>query len=161
MNAFDKAVTFVLSVEGNYSNDPADPGGETKYGISKASFPDIDIKNLTRDQAIEIYRTQFWNRCNCDMIPAQLGMVLFDSAINQGPSTAIRMLQKSLNVTADGVMGPSTIAACLNADVRQVLPDFIARRAMQYATQREIIRFGLGWFRRLAACQQLVQEPLQ
>src|SRR5690606_8388459 len=81
---FDQAVEFVLQVEGGYSNHPKDRGGETRWGISKASFPDLDIKNLTVSQAKEIYRQHYWNRCRCDEVAPPINAVLFDAAVNHG-----------------------------------------------------------------------------
>ena len=60
MELFDKAMNFVGLMEGGYVNDPIDKGGETKYGISKRSYPNLDIKNLTKEQAREIYYKDFW-----------------------------------------------------------------------------------------------------
>lgn len=160
MNTFEKAVEFVLRFEGDFLDDSRDSGGATKFGISSRSYPDLDIKNLTRMQAIEIYRADYWNRLKANECPAQIAIVLFDAAVNQGLISAIRMLQKSLGVTVDGIMGPLTIAAALRADLRKVIPEFIARRGYQYALHPEVARFGLGWFRRLAACHQATMEPL-
>ena len=160
MNTFDIAVEFVLSFEGDISDDPHDSGGLTQFGISQKSYPDLDIKSLTRDQAKEIYRNDYWNRAKCNELPAQLAIVLFDSAVNQGAVTAIRLLQKSLNVNADGVIGPMTIAASHRAALNIVVGELIARRAYQYSLHPEVARFGLGWFRRLTSCHQLTQaEP--
>lgn len=160
VSTFERAVEFVLRFEGDYSDDHHDSGGETRYGISKRAYPNIDIKTLTRQQAKDIYYRDYFLRCKCNELPAQLALILFDSAVNQGPTAAIRLLQKSLNVGADGVIGPITIAAAFRASPSLVITEFIARRAYQYALHPEVARFGLGWFRRLAACHQLSQEPL-
>jgi len=157
---FNRAVEFVLRFEGDLSDDPKDSGGLTKFGISKKAYPDLDIRNLSRKDAIEIYRRDYWNKCKCNELPAPLALILFDSAVNQGPASAIRLLQKSLEVRADGVMGPETIAAAFRASLRIVVPEFIARRAYQYSLHPDVTRFGLGWMRRLAACYQVSQEPL-
>ena len=157
---FNRAVEFVLRFEGDFSDDPKDSGGATKFGISQRAYPSLDIRSLTREAAIEIYRQDYWNRCRCNELPAQLALILFDSAVNQGPTAAIRLLQKSLNVGADGVIGPITIAAAFRASPSLVITEFIARRAYQYTLHPEVTRFGLGWFRRLSACHQLAQEPL-
>lgn len=160
MNTFDIAVEFVLGFEGDFSDDPHESGGVTRFGISHKTYPELDICSLTRDQAREIYRTDYWNRCKCNELPAQLAIVLFDAAVNQGPGQAIRLLQKALGVNADGVIGPQTIAAAHRAMPSKVVAEFIARRGYQYALHPEVSRFGLGWFRRLTACHQLTQsEP--
>ena len=158
MTSFDIAVDFVLLFEGGLSDDPSDSGGVTRFGISQKAYPDLDIRNMTMPQAKEIYRADYWNRCKCNELPVQLALILFDAAVNQGPAAAIRMLQKSLDVRADGVIGAETIAAAHRADVRKVASEFIARRAYQYAIHPQVARFGLGWYRRLAACHRLTQD---
>lgn len=70
--------------DGGYTNDPTDPGGETKWGISKRAHPDIDIKSLTKPEAMLIYKVDYWNKCGCDKMEKQLAMVCFDSAVNCG-----------------------------------------------------------------------------
>lgn len=77
---FDQAVAFVLAekIEGGYVNDPRDPGGETKFGISKRSYPREDIKALTRDRAITIYKRDYWDKPGCDKLPPKLAVALFD-----------------------------------------------------------------------------------
>lgn len=85
---FDKAFDFTMKWEGGYVNDPNDPGGETKYGISKRSYPDIDIKNLTKDRAKILYRQDYWEALNCHKTPWPINIVLFDFGVNLGVSRA-------------------------------------------------------------------------
>ncbi|MEN2984875.1 MAG: glycosyl hydrolase 108 family protein [Dictyoglomaceae bacterium] len=94
---FEKAVNFVLKWEGNYSNDKDDYGGETKYGISKRSYPDLDIKNLTIEKAKEIYRKNYWEKMKCDNLPYPMDIIVFDTSVNMGISTAQELLKKSNN----------------------------------------------------------------
>ena len=87
--SFDSAVEFVLQREGGYVNNPKDRGGETNYGISKRSYPDLDIKNLTREQAKEIYRKDYWQAIDGDKIAdPKAALVAFDAAVNHGPGYA-------------------------------------------------------------------------
>ena len=144
---FERALEIVLESEGRYSNDPTDPGGETKFGISKREYPEIDIPNLTREQAIEIYRRDYWDACRCSELPHGLDLAVFDSAVNQGTRTAIRILQQAAGVTTDGIVGPVTLKA-----VQQpwMIQEVLARRMYAYAMIPQIHRFGLGWYRRVA-----------
>ncbi len=89
---FNKAISFVLTWEGGYSDNPQDTGGETHWGISKRSYPDCDIKNLTKEQAIEIYRKDYWNVMNCDSLPYPLDVVCMDTAVNMGVGRAQTLL---------------------------------------------------------------------
>lgn len=91
---FHKAVGFVLDREGGYTYDPDDPGGETNWGISKVAHPRVDIKNLTREGAIAIYRESYWLAMGCDFLPWPLDVVIFDTAVNQGPGYAGIILHK-------------------------------------------------------------------
>jgi len=89
---FEKAIKFVLKWEGGYSNDPNDPGGETKYGISKRSYPELDISKLTLKQAKEIYYQNYWLKTSCDELPFPFNIVVFDTAVNMGRRRAIELL---------------------------------------------------------------------
>lgn len=160
MKPFERAVEFVLSHEGGLVDDPRDPGGLTKYGISRRSYPDLDIANLTVAEATLIYQRDYWTLCQCDKLPSPLAVVLFDGAVNQGPSAAIRSLQESLGVKVDGVIGPATIAAATRCDIKKTLPLLVAERAVRYSKNIKVATFGRGWFRRLAACHQAALEPL-
>jgi len=86
---FESALAFVLAAEGGYVNDPNDPGGETKYGISKKAYPLLDITNLTREQAVDIYRRDYWNKVKGDELPAGVDIAAFDTAVNMGAGTAL------------------------------------------------------------------------
>ena len=79
---------FIFKWEGGYDNDPDDPGGETKYGIDKRSHPSVDIKNLTREQAMEIYWREYWVKNGCEHFPEGLGEVYFNACVNCGPARA-------------------------------------------------------------------------
>jgi len=144
---FYKAVTRVFRWEGGYSNDPHDRGGETNYGISKSAYPNLDIKNLTPSGAREIYRRDYWDKCNCDKMPYPVALIVFDSAVNQGASTAARMLQKCLDVEIDGVIGPQTIEACKRPGT---VIKFAAERIYRYTHCSGWERYGIGWTRRVA-----------
>jgi lysozyme family protein len=88
---FDRSITFVLQSEGGYTCDPDDPGGETRWGISKRAYPDLDIKALTMEQAKEIYLRDYWQKAGCDALPWPLDLIVFDAAVNQGVSFAREM----------------------------------------------------------------------
>jgi lysozyme family protein len=93
--SLEKALEFTLKWEGGYSDNPNDPGGETKFGISKRAHPDIDIKNLTLDEAREIYRAEYWEASGCDSLDEPMDMVVFDAAVNLGCRRAKELLNQS------------------------------------------------------------------
>lgn len=149
--AFDLAVASVLSEEGGYTNDSRDPGGETKYGICKRSYPALDIRNLTREQAIHIYQTDYWDACRCSDLPSRIAVAVFDSAVNSGVGFAARTLQRALRVTDDGRVGPNTVAAAYTvADESLLLMHFYGHRLKMLADLATWDVFGRGWARRVA-----------
>ena len=108
-NYFDSAVEFVINQEGReYENNPNDPGGETKYGISKRSWPSVDIKNLTESQAKDIYRKNYWDALECDKYgDYKLATIVFDSGVNCGVAITkkwISDLTLAGKLTADNVI---------------------------------------------------------
>lgn len=144
--SFQQAVEFVLSEEGGYSNDPQDPGGETNFGISKRAYPGLNIASLTRREAIDIYRRDYWDRLPA--LPPGIAVAVFDFAVNAGMSRAIKTLQMAVGVNADGVVGPITRSALGQLSDDAVLALFSAERAIFYAGISGFQRYGRGWLRR-------------
>jgi len=128
---FKKALQFALKHEGGYSNDPGDPGGETKYGICKRDFPDLNIKSLTVEQAGEIYRKRYWDAADCDSLLYPLDVITFDAAVNCG---AARSKEWSKNYS-DPV-------------------DLLGRRSLYYLrvikAQPKLKKFLKGWLNRIS-----------
>lgn len=154
---FEKALAFVLEKEGGptITDDPRDPGGLTRWGISKRAYPDLDIRNLTRDQAAAIYRRDYWDRAGCGNMPAGVAFFHFDTTVNQGVGTAAKFLQLAAGVDADGKIGPKTLAAVQRARPADLLVEYAARRADHYGRLPHFPTYGLGWMRRQAACLAL------
>lgn len=121
---FDRAVEHVLSVEGGFQKNPKDKGnwtgGEvgvgalvgTKFGISAASYANkgVDIPNLTREEAVEIYKRDFWDRVRADDLPPGVDFMAFDAAIHHGTGRSASWLQELTGATVDGAIGPNTLA---------------------------------------------------
>lgn len=145
--SFNKAVAFVLHHEGGYSNDPNDTGGETNFGISKRAYPNLDIRNLTKDDAIAIYKRDYWDKLPANL-PTAIHCVLFDCAVNTGISRAIRLLQTAIKVNPDGKWGKVSQAALEKLSVNQVLLRFATERIMFYSNITTFSRFGKGWVNR-------------
>src|ERR1035437_1405926 len=108
---FQKYFDRLMGYEGGYINDHNDPGGETKWGISKRSYPNLIIKALTREDAFNIYKRDFWDNIKADNLPDNVSFQLFDFAVNSGIDTAIRCFQRALGVANDGHFGPVSQAA--------------------------------------------------
>lgn len=151
MTAFDTAINRVLGNEGGYVNNPADPGGETQWGISKRAYPKVDIVNLSRDQAVQIYRTDFWQRINGDLLQPAVASQALDFAVNSGIETAIRKLQVAAGVADDGHFGPITYRAIAALDPWDLIVRYLAERLDFMRKLSTWPSFGAGWAGRIAA----------
>lgn len=147
---FRNLIERVLGHEAGYVNNPKDPGGETKWGISKRSYPTLDIKNLTREGAIAIYHDDFWEHIHADVLPDALDYQLLDSAVNSGIPQSLRFLQRALGVADDGHFGPHSRAALLKADLNDVLFLFLAERLEFMTKLNNWENASKGWARRIA-----------
>lgn len=135
----------LIQREGGYVHHPADPGGETKYGISKRSYPDLDIQDLSRTEARDIYERDFYQRFSLARVSdPRAAEWLLDWLVHSGPS-AIRHVQRELGVTVDGQIGPQTLTA-LN---RLADPKDILRWRMKFLVNLTKHPFISGWINRL------------
>jgi len=150
MMTFDDVFSRLIDHEGGYVNDPRDPGGETKYGISKRAYPGVNIATLTLDQAKVIYKRDYWDRARCSELPHQVAFQVFDTAVNSGIGQSIRFLQRAVGVADDGQVGPLTINAVRRMDAEAVAARFNGHR-LEFMTKLSTWDvFGKGWARRVA-----------
>lgn len=158
MAKFDAAIGLVLAHEGGYVNDPVDPGGETNFGISKRSYPNVDIAALTQTQAIDIYQRDFWDKQWDGIESQELATALLDASVNMGRTAAVKLLQKSVNkalcreeLVVDGIFGTKTLAM-VNVATAKTIIEFRASRTMFYVdlawVKPEMKKFLPGWIRR-------------
>jgi len=160
---FPIAVEAVLRHEGGFSDDPADRGGATNYGLSSVHHPDLDVRALTRERAIEEYRRRYWERYRLGEIEdVEVATKTLDLCVWMGPGDAARYLQAAICAVAggpvlvvDGVIGSRTLAALREAVPREVV---VAMRALAHEHVRRICerdptqeRFRRGWERRALA----------
>lgn len=154
---FTKAVEYVLGIEKGYVNDPDDSGGETNYGISKSSYPQLDIKNLTRSEAIDIYHKDYWLKGNFDKVnDYRLATLGFSVAVSSGVKAGGKILQKACNLlganlVVDGVLGTKSIQK-ING---YKYPKALLTAARYYATDyyrscRNAHKYLAGWLGRIA-----------
>jgi lysozyme family protein len=150
MSNFAKALEVVLHHEGGYVNHPNDPGGETIYGISRRSHPDVWAKGRpTLEDAKRIYHRDYWLPIKADAMPFPVALMVFDAAVNAGNRRAAILLQRALRVTADGSIGPVTLAAANRADTRTLVNHIAAERIVFNSGLNNWGSFGLGWSRRV------------
>lgn len=132
---FEKAIKFTLRWEGGYTDDPNDPGGETKYGISKKSYPTLDIINLTLEHAKEIYFENYWKKADCDILDFPMNLIVFDTAVNLGVTRA-----KNFNL--------------VNKDWQ----DYLFLRIEYYTKLKTAKYFLRGWVNRVIDLYNLVRK---
>jgi lysozyme family protein len=150
---FNTAFERLIGHEGGYVNDPRDPGGETKFGISKRSYPAEDIAGMTLERAKRIYLRDYWGPVGCDAVPDAIRFDLFDMAVNSGVKPAIKTLQRAAGEVVDGILGPRTLAASASMPGPRLVARFAANR-IQYITalpDEWWRRFGRGLMNRIAA----------
>ncbi len=139
------AVDRVLSNEGGYTLDPADPGGATKFGISAREHPGVDIAALTRDAAVNIYWRDWWLKFGFARLPSGAAAKTFDLAVNIGPAHAIECLQRALRacghrVSEDGVLGEGTALAAAHADSASLIVALRSEAAGYYRVSAALAR---------------------
>lgn len=148
--SFDKFVERILDNEGGYVYNISDPGGETKWGICKRSYPHLDIKDLTKEDAKAIYKRDFWDRIDADELPDDVAFQVFDAAVNHGIGNSIRMLQRAIGAVDDGHFGPLSRAAMHRFAAVDVVLLFNAERLDFYTKLSTWNSFGRGWVKRVA-----------
>ena len=175
---FNDVIEFVLEQEEGYTLDPKDPGGETVFGVARnrhqgwegwplvdahKAFGDyserINADGKIRNLAIELYRKGFWEPCKCNDLPRHFAFIVMDSAVNQGPRVAIRILQITLGVSVDGIIGPKTLAAAAAATPRKVrlaLAERLAAYARLMSEKPNLLVFARNWsFRVLSLAKKV------
>ena len=166
MQTFPDCIAHVLAAEGGLVNNPKDPGGVTKFGISQRSYPALDIRALSLDEAKAIYQRDYWDKIQGEALPAGLDLLLLDHAVNAGPARAIRLLQGLLNVPEDGIMGPVTLGEAAAANTESLIATYSELRLDFYRDLPTWRHFGAGWTRRVqrarraALAMARAREPL-
>lgn len=147
---FDTAFTTLIGLEGSYVNHPLDPGGETKFGISKRAYPGEAIPSITLARAKEIYLRDYWGPAGCDALPDAIKFTVFDMAVNAGVRTAVKTLQEAVGEKVDGSFGPKTLQAVQSFGPGRVSARFNGARLNAMTNLPQWSTFGNGWARRVA-----------
>jgi len=150
---FDIAFDDLIGNEGGYVNNPADPGGETNWGITakvarENGYPG-PMRDMNRETAKAIYAKKYWLP-QFESLPYPVAFQIFDAAVNSGLAAAVRWLQQAVGTGGDGKFGPKTLAASLSADPLKTVILFNAARLEYYTTLTTWQTFGKGWTRRIA-----------
>lgn len=148
---FDQAFDLLIGHEGGYVHHPKDPGGETKFGISKRAYPDENIKDLSLDRAKQIYRRDYWDKVEAENLPPEIRFDVFDVAVNSGVGTAVKMLQRAAFAEADGILGPRTRLAIKSMNPLLLFARINGARLAYMADLPTWPAFGRGWAKRIAS----------
>lgn len=154
---FERCLNEVLAHEGGWADHPKDPGGATMKGVTIGTFAQFKGRKVTKDElrAISdvdlrtIYRRKYWDLVRGDDLPAGLDLVAFDAAVNSGPARGARWLQQAVGVTADGKVGPATVAAAQAQAGASAIERAIAIRLSFLRGLKTWPTFGKGWQRRV------------
>ena len=158
INNWPQCFALVLKNEGGYVDNPADPGGATNLGCTKAvweqyigrSVTKDDIKALTPNDVMPLYKAKYWDTIKGDDLPEGVDYAVFDFAINSGPSRAAKALQSVLSVTVDGQIGSATLRALETANPREVATAVCEARLAFLQSLSTYATFGKGWSRRVS-----------
>jgi lysozyme family protein len=154
---WEEAIKHVLKYEGGYVNHPDDPGGMTNLGVTKRVWEEwtgklateADMRGLTVEMVSPLYKKRYWDAVRGDDLPSGVDLCVFDCAVNAGVGRASKFLQQAVGVTADGQIGPMTVAATTAKPAEEVIEAFCNLREAHYKSLSTFATFGKGWMRRL------------
>jgi lysozyme family protein len=164
MSFFEEvAFPWVIGIEKGFQNDPEDPGNwtggavgsgrlvGTKYGVSAKAYPYLDIQNLTLEHAQQIAKNDYWDKFQGDHLPAPVSLSVFDFGYNAGVHEGVVVLQRTLDLPEDGVVGPITLSSLSTRDPRWVAKTYYVERVLAYRQMKNWAHDGNGWSARAAA----------
>ena len=146
------------SFEGGYVDNPHDPGGATMAGVTQATYsawrkamhlPPAAVRDSTIEERQDIYRADFWNPVHGDALFDGLDIVMVDTAWGSGLFEAVKLLQRSAGIAADGELGPATLAAVAKANQPELINALCAARMTFFKSLGTWKYFGKGWTVRL------------
>jgi len=163
---FEQALKNVLSSEGGYVNNPKDQGGMTNLGCTKAVWEEYvghpvseaDMRALTPALVGPLYKRKYWDKVAGDQLPSGLDYAVFDAAINSGPGRAAKWLKELVGVTADGAIGPGTLAAVGKIPTQTLIAHYNDKRLQFLESLPQWDTFGKGWFNRVSLVQSLASQ---
>lgn len=166
---WNTAFDLLMINEGGYVNNPHDKGGRTNFGVTQATFnnwnkiknrPERDVKDITLEEAKELYYELYWLKFKCDKLPDALSVALFDFCVPSRPPRPTKYLQECLGVTVDGIIGNQTIGAAWSEPLRPVIEEYHKKRLDYYMTLPDWKYFGNGWGSRIERTKRKCEEML-
>jgi lysozyme family protein len=155
---WQKSFELMLKSEGGYVNNPADPGGMTNLGVTKATWEnwvgrasdEAEMRGLTPEKVEPLYKKKYWDAVRGDELPPGISYLCFDFAVNAGAGRSIKTLQTAVGVTPDGGFGPMTMAAVQAVDPVELIERFSQAKEDFYRSLTTFATFGKGWLNRVA-----------
>ena len=163
---WEKSLEVILHHEGGYVNHPKDPGGETNMGVTKRVYEDFggtkDMKELTKEDVEPIYKKNYWDRVKGDDLPEGLDLMIFDFAVNAGTGRAAKFIQRLVNTTVDGGIGPNTLGKIkeyvITHGIDETISNYALMRQNYYESLSTFDTFGRGWTRRVSEVTEKAKE---
>lgn len=161
---FKECLALVLKSEGGWVNHESDPGGETNYGVTKkvweeyVGHPVTTMKNLSPEMVAPLYELKYWRPCYGEVLPRGLDFLCFSFGVNAGCGRSIKLLQQSLGLVSDGVIGPRVMQKLRESNIADVIKGFSNTRREYYRALKNFPIFGRGW---LARTDKEEQEALE
>ena len=167
-NNFDQSLKLVLKSEGDYVNNPKDPGGETMMGVTKNAWStwlkrpiaDGEMAKLTVADITPFYKALYWDKSYCNQLPTGIDYMVFDASVNMGVGQSIKLFQKSLGGVPDGIIGPNTMKLINEMNVKTMIDKYSAQKEMFYKSLGTFPTFGKGWLARIEHVKQAALKLL-
>ena len=165
---FEKSLELVLQHEGGYTNHPSDPGGRTNLGVTQRVWENYvghkvdekEMRSLTKELVAPLYRKEYWDAVHGDQLPSGADYLAFDFAVNAGAFRCIKTIQRALNITADGIIGPVTLKSIQGANAEDFITDFTHAKEVFYRGLSTFNIFGKGWLNRVADSKKSAEEMI-
>ena len=163
---WEKSLEVILHHEGGYVNHPKDPGGETNMGVTKRVYEEFggtkDMKELTKEDVEPIQKKNYWDRVKGDDLPEGLDLMIFDFAVNAGTGRAAKFIQRLVNTTVDGGIGPNTLGKIkeyvVTYGIEETITSYALMRQNYYESLSTFDTFGRGWTRRVSEVTEKAKE---
>ena len=165
---FEKSLELVLQHEGGYINHPSDPGGMTNLGVTQRvweawvgySVDEKEMRSLTKELVAPLYKSRYWDAVHGDQLPSGADYLAFDFAVNAGSFRCVKTIQRALNITADGIIGPVTIKAIQDTNAEDFIEKFSNAKESFYLGLANYPTFGKGWLNRVAESKKAAEGML-
>jgi lysozyme family protein len=166
MNDFKECLDLVLKSEGGYINHSSDPGGRTNLGVTQRVWEEYTgheadekiMRGLTPEKVAPLYEQRYWRPCYGEILPKGLDFLCFSFGVNAGSGRAVKLLQQSLGLVSDGIIGPRVMQKLRESNIADVIKGFSESRREYYKSLKTFPIFGKGW---IARTDREEQEALQ